>query len=205
METIYDENLENWHVGRAGMLYRDLTPVYLKPRVIVSHIRLPFDGEVPDYVHYHKVDFQMIYCKKGRIKVVYEDQGEPFWLEAGDCVLQPPEIRHRVLECEENSEVIEITSPASHETCVEHELTLPTNTLKPSREFNGQLFVRHVPKDRSEGTRDTGIRDATKGLCDVRIVRGGDGIDNKLLFQFSRLFAEGDGFLAAPISIEIPV
>jgi hypothetical protein len=39
--------------------------------VIVSHIRLPFEGEVPDYVHYHKVDFQMIYCLKGRIKVVY--------------------------------------------------------------------------------------------------------------------------------------
>ena len=40
----------------------------------------------------------MIYCMKGWVRLVYEDQGEPFLLEPGDCVLQPPEIRHRVLE-----------------------------------------------------------------------------------------------------------
>src|SRR5688572_24118988 len=95
----------DWITGRVGMLYRDLTPDNFRSDVVISHIRLPFDGEVPDYVHYHKVDFQVIYCLAGRIKVVYEDQGEPFWLETGDCVLQPPEIRHRVLECTAGSEV----------------------------------------------------------------------------------------------------
>ncbi len=62
--------LDEWTVGRAGMLYRDLTPVDLKDQVIASHIRLPFDGEVPDYVHYPKVDLQMIYCIKCWIRVV---------------------------------------------------------------------------------------------------------------------------------------
>ena len=131
-----------WTVGRAGMLYRDLTPDNLKAQAIVSHIRLSFDGEVPDYVHYHKVEFQAIYCLKGRIKVVYEDQGPPFWLKPGDCVLQPPEIRHRVLECEANSEVIEVTMPAEHETWADHEIELPTNELDPDRVFRTQKFVK---------------------------------------------------------------
>lgn len=123
------------------MEYRDLMPDRLGGKVIASHIRLTKGGEVPDYVHYHKVDFQMIYCVKGRIKVVYEDQGESFWLETGDCVLQPPEIRHRVLECTSGAEVIEVTMPAEHETWVEHDMTLPTDAVNPAREFNGQQFV----------------------------------------------------------------
>ncbi|HEX3102389.1 MAG TPA: VOC family protein, partial [Pyrinomonadaceae bacterium] len=123
----------DWVLGRAGMEYRDLIPGRLGGKVIVSHIRLTSGGEVPDYVHYHKVDFQMIYCKRGRISVVYEDQGPPFWLETGDCVLQPPEIRHRVLECTAGAEVIEVSMPAEHETWVEHEMELPTSELKPDR------------------------------------------------------------------------
>ncbi len=75
--------------------------------------RLPYPhrssggSAVPDYVHFHKIRFQMIYCRKGWTRLVYEDQGEPFLLRAGDCVLQPPEIRHRVLESSAGLEVIE--------------------------------------------------------------------------------------------------
>ena len=126
------------------MMYRDLMPDRMGGKMAVSHIRLTEGGEVPDYVHYHKIEFQMIRCIKGRIKVVYEDQGEPFWLEPGDWVIQPPEIRHRVLECEAGSEVIEVSMPAEHETWVDHEMTLPTTALRPDREFNGQRFVRFI-------------------------------------------------------------
>ena len=139
-----DHVYTDWTVGRAGMLYRDLTPAGVGSQMVVSHIRLPFDGEVPDYVHYHEVEFQMIRCIKGRIKVVYEDQGEPFWLEPGDWVIQPPEIRHRVLECEAGSEVIEITMPAEHETRAELEMTLPSGRIDPDRLFNGQRFVHFI-------------------------------------------------------------
>src|SRR6185295_6532342 len=99
---------------------------------------------VPDYVHYHRVRFQMIYCAKGWVKVVYEDQGPPFVLEEGDCVLQPPGIRHRVLESSPGLEVVERGSPAEHETLVDHELALPTGSVLAEREFGGQSFVRHV-------------------------------------------------------------
>src|SRR5262249_14415839 len=79
-----------WYVGRAGMEYRDLIPGRLGGRFIASHIRIPGGGETQDYVHYHKALFQMIYCKAGWARVVYEDQGPPFALEAGDCVFPPP-------------------------------------------------------------------------------------------------------------------
>ena len=80
------------------MRYRDLVPGRLGGRYIASHIEIPDGGTVPDYVHFHDVVFQMIFCAAGWVRVVYEDQGEPFVLHAGDCVLQPPLIRHRVLE-----------------------------------------------------------------------------------------------------------
>ena len=166
--------------GRAGMIYRDLIPGRLGGRVIASHIHIPNGGPVPDYVHYHRVKFQMIYCKSGWVRVVYEDQGESFVMQAGDCVLQPPEIRHRVLESSDNLEVIEISSPAEHETFAEHEITLPTLALRPDRDFSGQKFVRHVATEtqwlpwRFPGfvSRNTGIDKATAGFASAETVRG---------------------------------
>jgi quercetin dioxygenase-like cupin family protein len=168
-----------WVTGRAGMHYRDLIPGRLDGRFIASHIRIPQGGPVPDYVHHHDVLFQMIYCYRGWVKVVYEDQGEPFVMQAGDCVLQPPHIRHRVLECSDNMEVIEVSSPAEHETFVDHDMKLPTATLKSGREFGGQRFVHHQLSDAKWAACDidgaeaqeSGIGNATKGLASVRIVR----------------------------------
>ncbi len=168
-----------WRTGRAGMQYRDLIPGRLGGAAIASQIRIPAGGAVPDYVHYHRVRFQMIYCRAGWVRVVYEDQGPPFVLEAGDCVLQPPGIRHRVLEASPGLEVIEIGAPAEHETFVDHALSLPTGRLAPERRFGGQRFVRHRARDaawrpwRLDGvaSRDTGIAAATDDLADVRVVR----------------------------------
>ncbi len=168
-----------WGTGRAGMRYRDLIPGRQGGRFIASHIQIPDGGPVPDYVHFHKVRFQMIYCYKGWVRVVYEDQGPPFVLQAGDCVLQPPRIRHRVLESSPGLEVIEIGCPANHETFADHDMTLPTPTVEPQRGFEGQRFVRHQAAGatrqswRLEGfdCRDTGIAVATDGLAGVRVAR----------------------------------
>jgi len=136
----------DWGVGRAGMQYRDLIPSRLGGRFIASHIRIPTGGPVPDYVHFHKIRFQMIFCKAGWTRLVYEDQGDEFILEAGDCVLQPPEIRHRVLEASAGLEVIEIGCPAVHETFADQAMELPTGRTIPDRDFGGQRFVRHIAK-----------------------------------------------------------
>jgi quercetin dioxygenase-like cupin family protein len=180
-EQVFAINRANdaWGLGRAGMHYRDLIPGRAGGRFIASHIRIPEGGPVPDYVHCHHVRLQLIHCHRGWVRVVYEDQGEPFVMRAGDCVLQPPGIRHRVLEASPGLEVIEIGCPAEHETWRDHDLALPTPQSRPERRFGGQRFVRHVAADAAWkpapdprwGYRDTGIADATHGLASVRVLR----------------------------------
>lgn len=170
---------KSWSEGRAGMLYRDLIPGRLSGRFVASHIRIPEGGEIPDYVHYHKVRFQMIYCIAGWAKLVYENQGEPFVMRAGDCVLQPPEIRHRVLESSQKFEVLEIGCPAIHETFADHQMPLPNESVSLDKIYGEQRFLHHVSekavwnKSQYEGfeSRDTGMREATGGLADVQIFR----------------------------------
>ncbi len=168
-----------WGEGRAGMRYRDLIPSRLGGRFIASHIQIQAGGPVPDYVHYHRVRFQMIFCLRGWVRVVYEDQGESFVLEAGDCVLQPPQIRHRVLEASPGLEVVELGCPALHETLGDSGLTLPTAQLCPERLFGGQRFLRHVASRSTWSPashpgfeeRDFGMQAATAGLAGARVLR----------------------------------
>ena len=133
---------DDWVVGRAGMRYRDLVPDRWGGQFIASHIHIPDGGPVPDYVHYHHVDFQLIFCYRGWVRVVYQDQGGAFRLEPGDAILQAPGIRHRVLEASDDLQVIEVSSPAEHTTFVEHDLTLP-NGLATGRRYGGQAYVHH--------------------------------------------------------------
>lgn len=168
-----------WVHGRAGMRYRDLIPRRQGGRFVASHIRIVEGGAVPDYVHYHRVRFQMIYVVSGWVRVVYEDQGASFVMQAGDCVVQPPRIRHRVLECSAGLEVVEVGCPALHDTFADHDLALPTETERPERRFSDQRFIRHVAADavfrpwRIDGfrARDTGIAEATGGLASVQVAR----------------------------------
>ncbi len=199
--TISRRRDAQWGTGRAGMRYRDLIPDRQGGAFIASHIHIPNGGPVPDYVHFHRVRFQMIFCHRGWVRVVYEDQGEPFVMQAGDCVLQPPEIRHRVLESSDDLEVVEISSPAEHETLADHDLTLPTAHLVPDRDFSGQRFLRSVATDAewtpwsAEGfeSRDTGMRSATSGIAHAHIIRTTSAAstdtlqhDADLLFAFVR-------------------
>ena len=168
-----------WSVGRAGMRYRDLLPQRHGGAFIASQIRILEGGPIPDYVHFHKIRFQLIFCRKGWVRVVYEGQGEPFVMQAGDCVLQPPMIRHRVLESSAGAEVVEIGSPAQHITMADLNMSLPCPHLPSDHDFSGQRFVRHIAQDavwepwRIAGfeARDTGIAAATSGLATVRVVR----------------------------------
>jgi quercetin dioxygenase-like cupin family protein len=168
-----------WIIGRAGMHYRDLIPSRLGGSIIASHIRIPDGGPVPDMVHYHTVGFQLIFCYRGWVDVLYEDQGDVIRLHAGDCVTQPPGIRHRVVEASPNIEVIEIGVPAEHVTTIDHDFTLPNGTGDPQREWDGQTFVHHIKKTAiwtpahiaGFAARDTGITDGTKGIAGIKVLR----------------------------------
>ncbi|KAI1176341.1 RmlC-like cupin domain-containing protein [Nemania sp. FL0916] len=190
-----------WVVGRAGMQYRDLIPGRLGGAIIASHICIPEAGPVPDNVHYHTVGFQLIHCHAGWVRLVYEDQGEPFILRAGDSVIQPPQIRHRVLESSDGLEVVEVGVPAEHLTTLDHEMELPTPHYRPDREWEGQKFVHSKQENAVWGPwripgyemRDTGVEEGTKGVAAVRVVRpvaGGEPTasvtshDSDILFTF---------------------
>ena len=164
--------------GRAGMRYRDLIPGRLGGRYIASHITISEGGPVADWVHFHRIAVQLICVRRGWVRVVYEDQGEPFIMAAGDIVLQPPGIRHRVLEGSPGLEVIEITCPALHETFADHAMALPNGQADPERKFGGQRFLHHVagtspwfPWHGAEA-QATGVQDAS-GLIDARILKPG--------------------------------
>ena len=207
-----------WVIGRAGMHYRDLIPDRLGGSIIASHIRIPDGGPVPDMVHYHTVGFQLIFCYRGWVDLVYEDQGEPFRLHAGNCVIQPPEIRHRVLFASDNIEVIEIGVPAEHITTIDHDMELPNPVLNPDRLFQGQRFVHHKADEaewrpsRLPGyqSRDTTIEQNTGNVAGVHVIRRSDGgapewtwHENDILFTFvmdGTMMLEGDG--RDPVSLE---
>ncbi len=150
-----------WHRGRAGMDYRDLVVDRRGGELIASHIRIENGGPVADYVHYHDVRVQLIYCLRGWVRLVYEDQGEPFVMTAGECVVQPPGIRHRVLECSPGLEVIEVAAPAVHATHVDHDLALPT--ARRDRTYGGQRFAWCRRGELA------GVAAATGGLAEIRL------------------------------------
>ncbi|CAF1059924.1 unnamed protein product [Adineta steineri] len=175
-------NTDNqWIKGRAGMNYRDLIPDRQGGRFIASHIQIPNGGIVNDHVHYHNIRFQMIYVYKGWVRLVYEDQGDPFVLHAGDCVLQPPLIRHRVLESSPGLEVIERACPAVHDTFIDHNMELPNTTQQVNRLYGeGQRFLKYISTEeklqwqpwRLPGFKcqDLGIGAATQGLAGSKII-----------------------------------
>ena len=197
-----------WVIGRAGMEYRDLVPSRLGGAMIASHIRVP-DGPVPDMVHYHKVGFQLIFCVAGWVDVLYEDQGDIRRIHAGDCFIQPPGIRHKVLESE-GVQVVEIGVPAEHVTEIDHEMRLPTPHFRPEREWDGQKFVHDIGAKgvfkpfRIPGfeARDTTINANTKGVASVMVARPtGQPVpwtvhDGDILFTFvmtGGMTLEGEG------------
>ncbi|HEV2817285.1 MAG TPA: hypothetical protein VGW40_08725 [Allosphingosinicella sp.] len=165
--------------GRAGMRYRDLIPGRLGGRYIASHITIPAGGPVADWVHFHRIALQLICVRRGWVRVVYEDRGAPFVMAAGDMVVQPPGIRHRVLESSAGLEVVEISCPACHETFADHEMALPNGAADPAREYEGQVFLHHVAAQapwapwHGAQAQATAVAEATGGRAGARILRPG--------------------------------
>lgn len=108
---------------RSFMEYRDLGIADATHGQFRAHvIRIKKDGPGAHDLHttglhQHLCAFQMFYVLKGWIRFVYEGHGEHVFRE-GDCVLQPPAIVHDELECSDDVEILEIYTPAVHETRV---------------------------------------------------------------------------------------
>jgi quercetin dioxygenase-like cupin family protein len=101
---------------RSFYEYRDLgIKTATNGRVDAHVIRAAAGQEFSSQPHLHKTEFQMIYILKGWIEFEYEGQGV-MRLEAGSCVHQPPNIRHRELGHSEDIEMLEVVLPAGFAT-----------------------------------------------------------------------------------------
>ena len=107
-----------WDEGlREYFAYRDLGMVGPTGGRVRAHVIRPVGTpRVPGSdLHYHVLDFQMVYVLKGWARVHFEGIGEVRF-EEGSCMYQEPGILHRVLEYSDDYTVIEITMPADFET-----------------------------------------------------------------------------------------
>jgi len=102
---------------RTYAKYRDLGIADATSGLCQAHvIRLvpPCTDEVRKR-HLHETDLQMIYVLKGWVKNEFEGHGEQM-MSMGSCWLQPPGIRHTVLDYSADCELLEIIVPADFKT-----------------------------------------------------------------------------------------
>lgn len=119
----YAKDAEYQQGLRDFMEYRDLGIADATNGAFRAHVvRVKAEDKGGDHdmhttgVHQHLCDFQMFYVIKGTIKFIYEGEGGVKTFGPGDCVLQPAGIVHNEISCSDDLELIEIYSPAVHET-----------------------------------------------------------------------------------------
>ena len=103
---------------RAYAQYRDLGVAEASQGLARAHvIRLigPCNPAEVSKLHFHDVEFQMVYVLKGWIKTYMEGHGETLMKE-GSAWTQPPRIKHLVLDYSDDVELLEVILPADFET-----------------------------------------------------------------------------------------
>jgi hypothetical protein len=103
---------------RAYAQYRDLGIAKGTHGLARAHvIRLigPCDPNEVSKLHFHGVDFQMVYVLRGWVKTYLEGQGEILMRE-GSCWTQPPRIKHLIRDYSDDCELLEVILPADFET-----------------------------------------------------------------------------------------
>jgi len=103
---------------RAYAQYRDLGVAEASQGLARAHvIRLigPCNPAEVSKLHFHDVDFQMVYVLKGWVKTYMEGQGETL-MKAGSSWTQPPRIKHLIMDYSDDVELLEIILPAEFKT-----------------------------------------------------------------------------------------
>jgi len=98
--------------------YRDLGIADATHGLAQAHvIRLigPCNPAEVSKLHYHDVEFQMVYVLKGWVKTYMEGQGETM-MKAGSAWTQPPRIRHLIMDYSDDVELLEVILPAEFKT-----------------------------------------------------------------------------------------
>jgi mannose-6-phosphate isomerase-like protein (cupin superfamily) len=103
---------------RTYAQYRDLGIANATNGLAQAHvIRLigPCNPDEVSKLHFHDVEFQMVYVLKGWVKTYMEGQGETLMKE-GSCWTQPPRIKHLVMDYSDDVELLEVILPAEFKT-----------------------------------------------------------------------------------------
>ena len=103
---------------RAYAQYRDLGIVDASGGLARAHvIRLvgPCNPEEVSKLHFHDVDFQMVYVLKGWVKTYMDGVGETTY-QQNACWTQPPKIRHLIMDYSDDVELLEVILPAEFKT-----------------------------------------------------------------------------------------
>ena len=75
----------------------------------------PCNPEEVSKLHYHDVEFQMVYVLKGWVKTYLEGQGETL-MNVGSSWTQPPRIKHLIMDYSDDVELLEVILPAEFKT-----------------------------------------------------------------------------------------
>src|ERR1700745_311741 len=103
---------------RAYAHYRDLgikDATHGLAQAHVTRLQGPCNPDEVSKLHYHDVQFQMVYVLKGWVKTYMEGQGETMMRE-GSAWTQPPKIKHMILDHSDDVELLELTLPAEFKT-----------------------------------------------------------------------------------------
>ena len=103
---------------RAYAKYRDLGIADATGGLARAHVirlRGPCNPEEVSKLHFHDVDFQMVYVLKGWVKTYMEGLGETLYQQNSSWT-QPPRIRHMILDYSDDVELLEVILPADFET-----------------------------------------------------------------------------------------
>lgn len=103
---------------RAYARYRDLGIADASHGLARAHvIRLigPCDPAEVSKLHFHNVEFQMVYVLKGWVKTYMEGQGETL-MQQGSSWTQPPRVKHLILDYSDDVELLELILPADFKT-----------------------------------------------------------------------------------------
>jgi uncharacterized cupin superfamily protein len=103
---------------RTYAQYRDLGIAAATHGLAQAHvIRLigPCNPAEVSKLHFHDVEFQMVYVLKGWVKTYMEGQGETL-MKQGSAWTQPPRIKHLILDYSDDVELLEVILPAEFRT-----------------------------------------------------------------------------------------
>jgi mannose-6-phosphate isomerase-like protein (cupin superfamily) len=98
--------------------YRDLGIADASHGLAQAHvIRLigPCNPAEVSKLHYHDVEFQMVYVLKGWVKTYMEGQGETM-MRQGTAWTQPPKVKHLIMDYSDDVELLEVILPAEFKT-----------------------------------------------------------------------------------------